>query len=123
MNQAAQAEPVVHIRHFRLSKEMANGDVANNGGATIAYQETKSGVQFAVAYCNPKDNFHRVEGRNRAQGRLNSSKFTVNSRIGFDEFQEGVDQVLNNKYHTNDELAMDLAFEFGADVPAVYLRK
>ena len=61
-----------HIRH--PDTQHKDNKINPRGGATVAYQEgvKVDTIEYAVAYCNPKDNYCKEYGRMKAQGRLNS---------------------------------------------------
>lgn len=43
---------------------------------TVAYRVTPNGdIEYAVAYCHPKDQYCKATGRVKAEGRLNSSRY------------------------------------------------
>ena len=63
----------VRFMHFRVPAYRIGGEtqgIEARGGATFAYVERDGQFLGAVSYCNPKDNFQRVYGCNKAEGRL-----------------------------------------------------
>ena len=75
MPKARQIEDVEFL-HFRkpryeskLEGPVRNG-VCSQGGATFAYVERDGIALGAMSYCHPSDNFSRMLGRNKAEGRL-----------------------------------------------------
>ena len=64
-----------------------DGKITNSGGCTVAYREVDDGIEYAVAYCSPRDNFSRKIGRAKAGGRLNSDKHKAFERITLTEFK------------------------------------
>lgn len=120
--QEAQQQPEVHVRHIRLIGDHKS-PTNNRGGATLAYMSKDENVtEFAVAYCNPKDNFHRIEGRNRAAGRLHSFKRSMNIGMSLAEFEDQVMTLFTIGFQNNADLAEYLNETFGAPIPAVYIR-
>lgn len=79
-------ESKVSFMHLRPTEVVATptGDrecPATKGGTTIAYKveasagETAYVVSYAFASCHPIDNYSRVQGRAKAAGRLQSTRF------------------------------------------------
>lgn len=58
----------VNFVHLRMHDD---GDIQNQGGATIAYVREGKHVAYAVAKCRISDNFNRKLGRLIASNRLN----------------------------------------------------
>ena len=77
---------------FIHRRPVINGIVQNSGGYTVAYRETDKGVEYAVAYCNPKDNFSKLTGRVKAEGRMKSANHLRRSVLNFDNFRNHVYQ-------------------------------
>lgn len=45
--------------------------------ATIAFQTNGDSIEYAVAFCSPKDNFSRTIGRSIAEGRLKKNPIKI----------------------------------------------
>ena len=61
-----------HARYFDT-----NGNLQRSG-ATYAYRELEPGkIEYAAAFCHPKDNFNKRLGRVKAEGRLKSDRFRL----------------------------------------------
>jgi len=79
-----------HIRNYDF-----NGDISNRGGITIAYREpTATTIEYAVARCNPSDNFSRKMGRIIATGRLNSVNWRETLNMSFGEFHANIQNLV-----------------------------
>ena len=77
---------------FIHRRAVINGIVQNSGGYTVAYRETDKGVEYAVAYCNYKDNFSKHTGRVKSEGRLKSATHLRRSVLDFNNFRDHVYQ-------------------------------
>jgi hypothetical protein len=64
--------------------------IPNSGGSTIAFREIPGGVEYAQAWCSPRDNFSRAVGRVKAEGRLKSPAYRQVEKMTFDEFRQQV---------------------------------
>ena len=77
-----------HTRHYQEVK--GKHVISPNGGSTYAIEVDKIGnvVAFAVAHCNPKDNFNKHYGRVKAEGRLKSSIYRreMKAKIPYKQF-------------------------------------
>lgn len=59
-----------HVRDFDFDGKILPG------GATYAFRELEPGkIEYAVAYCNRKDNFNKRIGRIKSEGRLKSERY------------------------------------------------
>ena len=75
----------VHYIHVRNRNH--DGTIDNRGGTTVAFREVPEvGIEYAYAFCSPKDNFSRYLGRVKAEGRLNSTKRRHVSDLTYDDF-------------------------------------
>lgn len=73
--------------HIRV--KTPQGNILPNGGTTIAFQhdENSNNILYAIAQCNPHDNYNKAYGRMKAAGRLKSDKFcTLAHNMGPKEF-------------------------------------
>jgi hypothetical protein len=66
--------------------------ISNFGGVTIAYQEVPGGVEYARSWCNPRENFNKAYGRDKAQGRLNSDMYRRKFSGSFQDFRQAVSE-------------------------------
>lgn len=74
----------IHIR-----AKSPQGTVLPNGGTTVAFQhdENSNNILFAMAHCNPHDNYNKAYGRMKAAGRLKSDKHcSISPNMGPKEF-------------------------------------
>jgi len=79
----------VKFRHIRFFDDDSNID--NRGGITVAYKETTpTTIEYAVARCNPSDNFSRKRGRILAAGRLKSDNWKESVNMTFGEFHSNI---------------------------------
>lgn len=60
----------IHLRNKDIF-----GNITPTGGTTIAYIYDQDYIFFAVAYCNPTDQFKKQLGRAKAMGRLKSPRY------------------------------------------------
>lgn len=75
----------VHYIHVRNRNH--DGTIDNRGGTTVAFREIPEvGIEYAYAFCSPRDNFSRHLGRVKSAGRLNSPKQRFVSLFPYDEF-------------------------------------
>lgn len=75
----------VHYIHVRNRNH--DGTIDNRGGTTVAFREVPEvGIEYAYAFCSPKDNFSRHLGRVKSSGRLNSPKSRHVSTLSYDDF-------------------------------------
>jgi hypothetical protein len=77
----------VNFIHRRI---LINGKPHNKGGFTVAFREVTDGVEYAYAFCSPKDNFNKALGRTKASGRLESPAYSATAFMTFDEFKASV---------------------------------
>jgi hypothetical protein len=77
------------VNFIHLRPNTAAG-IPNSGGSTIAFREVPEGIEYAQAWCSPKDNFSRAVGRVKAAGRLNSHKYRQVEQLTFEEFRQQV---------------------------------
>lgn len=77
----------VNFIHRRV---LINGKPHNKGGFTVAFREVEDGVEYAYAYCSPKDNFNKALGRIKAEGRLHSKVHAGITFMTYDEFKDSV---------------------------------
>jgi hypothetical protein len=68
-----------HLRKQELIRQQKFVTILCDEDSTTAMElnEKREVVAFAVAKCNPKDQFCKQQGRVKAAGRLNSSRFRV----------------------------------------------
>ncbi len=67
----------VHYRPFDK-----DGKPSNKGGATVAFvQDAQDPAVFAIAWCNPSDNFYRALGRTKAAGKLRSARLSESDYV------------------------------------------
>ena len=64
--------------------------ISNFGGATVAYREVPTGVEYAEAWCSDRDNFNKAYGRAKAAGRLNSERYVRRFDGTFSQFKEAI---------------------------------
>lgn len=109
------------IRHLRLHEISNKGDKqrSNHGGATIAYHglDGNSHVEFAVAFCNQKDNYSRKIGTSCVTGRMQQSHSLIMSGTSVEEFEDLLDFISNSEPMSNMSLATLLKDKLGADMP------
>lgn len=71
----------IKYRHYRALRRVTHADgesleVDPRGGATVAYTRRTMGAYgeqmylVGIAYCNPRDNYQKHYGRDKAMGRL-----------------------------------------------------
>ena len=80
----------IHCRPITVT-----GKIKNSGGCTVAFREVSDGIEFATAWCSPKDNFNKAFGRVKAEGRLNSDHYRKHSSLSFTDFIK----MHNRRYH------------------------
>lgn len=68
-------------------RPVINGVIQNTGGYTIAYREVEGGIEYALAFCSPRDNFSRHLGRIKAAGRLDSEHYREFVAQSFEDFK------------------------------------
>ena len=78
----------VYFMHVRNLDE--RNQVSNFGGITVAYREIPGGVEFAEAWCSPRDNFNKAYGRAKAHGRLNSDRYLRRFTGTFNDFRKEI---------------------------------
>lgn len=65
-----------HYRQLRRKEDTDDLEVDPRGGATVAYTRRTMGAYgeqmylVGIAYCNPRDNYQKHYGRDKAMGRL-----------------------------------------------------
>lgn len=68
--------------------------IDNLGGATIAYTVNNDDtIDFATAYCSPKDNFCKATGRTISSGRLMSPRYSAKFHGSEAEFHDTMNSV------------------------------
>lgn len=69
----------------------------NKGTYTIAFDMKHNGVDFAIARCNPKDQFNRFLGREIASNRLkaNQGEHISFEEIGSDRYKAITDHIVS----------------------------
>lgn len=69
---------MVKFAHYRLTNgtdELGKPVWQARGGVTIAFAEVEGGgIDWAASVCAPEDNFCKLIGRGKAQGRMNRKK-------------------------------------------------
>lgn len=78
--QTTQKIKFKHIRntYFVIDDDYEIPTIDNLGGATIAYTvNSDNTINFATAYCSPKDNFCKAVGRTISSGRLMSPRYSA----------------------------------------------
>ena len=65
----------IKFLHYRAFDENEISDLNPSGifarsGATVAYRDAKDGTEFATAYCHPRDNYNKAQGRLKATAHL-----------------------------------------------------
>lgn len=98
----------VHYIHVRNRNQ--DGTISNRGGTTVAFREIPEvGIEYAYAFCSPKDNFSRHLGRTKAAGRLGSSRHRFVSVDQYDKFIQNQTRMLSNRL--NQLLGSDMTKE------------
>ena len=109
----------VFIRHIRIRN--LDGTYSNGGGATIAFREAGNGIEYALSYCAPRDNFNRKVGREISIGRLNSGGKTFVGEMSVESFEAILDYVCQEDlWLGNDILSEILSDEIEAPIPFAY---
>ena len=63
----------------------------------LAVRRIKDGIiEIAISKCHPSDRFKRPVARNRAIGRLNSSKYSIRSVVDTDKIKEELPEDIIN---------------------------
>lgn len=74
----------MHLRRYDSA-----GHVSGKGGTTIAYRQAANGtIEYAAAYCHPRDNYNKHEGRAKSAGRLNSDRHRSVSPLDVQAFRD-----------------------------------
>lgn len=70
------------------------------GTYTIGYQLDDNGAHYAIARCNPKDNFNRALGRKIVENRLKKAHSYVSfDEVGTDRYGAIVQHIVNKMSH------------------------
>jgi len=70
------AKMTTRFFHLRNIDWDNNGNLDSRGGRTFAFREVEmNSIIYAVARCNPKDNYNKRLGRAKAEGRLDSPRY------------------------------------------------
>ena len=72
----------IHCRPITV----VTGAIKNSGGCTVAFREVSDGIEYATAWCSPKDNFNKALGRIKAEGRLKSDQYRKHTTLNFTDF-------------------------------------
>ena len=90
----------VKYSHVRRSNS------SHSGGYTIAYTSEKDSptAEYAIARCNPKDNFNKALGRTIASGRLESNRGVRTVNVASTRYRDVIAAIIadvdENNLHT-----------------------
>lgn len=97
--------PELKMRMRHIRSVTADGQIRNAGGATVSALVDSNDVvhKFAIAYCNPRENFRRIRGRCRSTSDMLASQDVSSDNMKWgtllDNTQNEVDlQLLKERY-------------------------